>query len=228
MAELSTVAQVVAAFYRLVGSKSADQMLVAHGEEVDAVVYEALTQATRLAQLFMLDNGYPGWKARSSALSWSGSDASDGGRYSALPSDFLRAYGSKKRSALVEADGVGWGQQIDADQSQAIGDYYFLDDEQLWITRGANPPTTIYLRYHHLHPAWSAAVTIDFPSRGRGLLAPYAAEIAMDDNWLPGGDEMEAKISRAVRKAEARTRKFARQSKEPRRLNRPKRVANHY
>lgn len=228
MADLTTVAQNLARFYRLVGSTSADAALVLQGEAVNAVAYEAFTQGTRLAQLWMLDQGYQGWRQRSAALSWTGTDATTGGKYSALPADFLRAYGNKTRSALVEANGDRWGVQIDADEDYLTGDLFYFRDDEIWLARDAAPPTTIYLAYHYMHPLWTASVTIDFPLTSRGLLAPYAAWVAADDNWLPGGEEMLAKIERAVKKAEVMARKLSRQTKEPRRFNKPVRIASHW
>lgn len=230
MADLTTVAQIVARFYRLVGSVSGDQALVLHGEAVDAVAYESLTQGSRLAQLWMLDQGYQGWRQRSAALSFTGTDDTTGGKYATLPADFLRLYGSKKpvRSALVEANGDRWGSEIDADEDHIRGDHYYVRDEELWLARAAEPPTTVYLDYHYLHPVWSAAVTIDFPLRARALVPAYAAWVAADENWIPGGDEMLVKIERSLRKAEVMARKMSRQTKEPRRFNKPTRVANHW
>ena len=348
MADLATVAQIVARFYRLVGTVSEDQALVLHDEAVDAVAYEALTQGSRLAQLFMLDQGYQGWRKRTPALVWRGTDAADGGRYMPLPGadviknggldsdddwtqgsnglinggywtvvdpsqaaagleqalsiengaeysvafsirgrtagtvtaylggmngtarstdgryvetiraagttpiefepsllfdgriddvevrqvshQFLRAFGSTKshQSAIVEADGNRWGSQIEADQSYMTGDLYYVRDDELWLAREASPPTTAYLEYHYAHAPWSASSVIDFPMMARELIPAYAAWVAADENWVPGGEEMLLKIERSMRKAETMARKLSRQTKEPRRFKKPTRLVNHW
>ena len=228
MSDLDSVAKIRQQFYRLTGSISSDSELVRQGEAVDDVAYQALTEGTRAAQLWMLDNGYHGWRARSSAITWLGTEAANGGRYVALPATYLRLYGDMHpgKSALVEADGTPWGQQIDAGDDRAQGDFYYVRGEELWITRLATPPTTLYIDFHYRHPAWTSGVTIDFPTLARGLLAPKAASIAMEENWLPGDRNMEVKIERAMLKAEARARMVARQTKQPRRMKEPYRAGN--
>lgn len=233
MSDLTTVAQFVQGFYRLVGSESGDGALTLQGEAQDAVAYEALTRGARSAQLFMLDAGYQGWRKRSSAVTWLGADATDGGRYVALPSDALRIYGDAKpgRSALVTADGRRWGTQVEPEEDHRTGDGYYVRGEQLWLTRNASPPSTLYIDYHYIHPAWSSSLQdddIDFPLTTRPIISPYAAEIAMEDNWLPGGLEMKAAISGAVARAEKEVRRFVRSSKRPRQFGRPTLLGNRY
>ena len=164
MAELSSVEKVKDAWYRMVGTEVDDPALTELGESADDVAYLYLTSGSREAQRWMLRMGYDGWRKRSSAMTtWTGSDATTGGRYNSLPSDFLRAWGNSRVSALVKANGDRWGQQIDPESEYRFGNNYYFRDENLWITRQAKPPTTLYLEYHYLHPSWSSSVTIDFP-----------------------------------------------------------------
>lgn len=225
--ELSTPTRCLQAFYRLVGSESDDDDLVERGEAADEVAYTFLTRGFRRAQHFLLDAGLKGWRTRSSALTWSGTDAVDGGRYSALPADFLRADGDRSgRSALVEADGTAWGQEVSAQDDGRQGDYYYLTATQVWLARTASPPTTLYLRYVKKHPAFSGSMAdadLILPVDCNALGVAYAAAFAREDSWLPGGVEMEAKIERAVTSAQAEARGFARTSREPQTFQAPKR-----
>lgn len=230
--ELSTVAQHLRALYRLLGVTSSDDALTEQGEATDEVGYTYLTRGCRTAQRWMLDKGYSGWRKRSSAITWSGTEASDGGRYTALPDDFLRLYGDRRRrSALVSADGTQWGTEVDPTQDERRGDGYYLKNQQLWILRSASPPTTVYIDYHYTHPAWSSSLVdadIDFPMDVRPLIVAEAASAAMDESWLPGGPEMEAKIERALYRAQREALSVARQSKAPREFKRPHRMGDRW
>ena len=68
--ELDSVARVVAAFYRLVGSESGDEALIAQGESADDVAYLFITRGCRNAQRWLLKMGFNGWRKRSAALTW--------------------------------------------------------------------------------------------------------------------------------------------------------------
>lgn len=226
--ELSTVARVVAAWYRLVGTVSNDDALAEQGESVNDVAYTNLTVGCREAQRWLLKCGSGEWRKRSAALSFSGTDAADGGRYATLPSDFLRAWGSGSESALVEADGDSWGQEVTSRDTQLKGDGYYIMGSTLWLTRSAAPPTTLYLLYHYVHPAWSASVTIDFPMDARSLIVAEAAQAAMAENWLPGDQAMERKIEVAVMRARERVRDICRPTKQPRQMRRAPRIGNRW
>lgn len=232
MAELSTVAAIIAQFYRLVGTESDDAELTAHGESADQVAYECLTEGTRMAQLVMLGMGWNGWRKLSSALSFS--TATDDTQYADVPSDFLRAYGSDRPgySALVKPNGDRWGTELDDEDQFVKGDGYYLKDdegtERIFLTRLASPPNGLLLDYHYEHPVWTSSVTIDFPLRMRGIIAPAAAVVGMDQNWLPGGRDLEFKIQRAYERAEERVRNYVRATKSPRRMRKPTRFASRY
>ena len=60
MAELTTVAQFVDAFYRLVGTDTGDQSLTEQGESADDVAYINLTKGCRSAQRWMIRMGFQG------------------------------------------------------------------------------------------------------------------------------------------------------------------------
>lgn len=230
--ELTTVARHVAAFYRLTGSTSDDDGLTENGESTDDVAYLCLTRGARRAQMYLLESGLKAWRTRSEALSWSGADATDGGRYSALPSDFLRADGNRKgRSALVEADGSEWGVEVDATEDQIRGDAYYFTDEHVWITHSASPPTTLYLRYFKKHSTMAADLAdadLILPVDTRALSVAYAAEVAREESWFLLGPDAEVKIARAVKMAEMEAKAYCRRSKAPREFKKPTRYGSHW
>ena len=226
--ELTTEARILLAFYRLLGEESGDLQLVAQGEGDDDVAYLALTRGARQAQRWMLDMGYGGWRQRSSALSWSGTDSTTGGTYSALPTDWLKLYGNFRRSALVEANGDRWGQEINPEDDHLKGNLYYVRGEQIWLARTASPPTTLYVDYHYKHPTFASGITVDFPMDARSLIVGEAGVAAMDENWLLGGPEMEAKILAFLERAREQARHIARATKQPRQMRKPLRVGNRY
>lgn len=227
--DLDSAAKILAYFYRLVGTQASDPYLIANGEAQNDVAYLCLTLGCREAQRWLLDMGYAGWRKRSAALTFSGSDDTVGGRYVALPTDFLRAYGSRRVSALTEANGDRWGQEVDPEEMQKKGNFYYIQGEQLWLGRTALVPgPALYLDYHYQHPEWNASVTIDFNLQARSLIAAYAASIGMSENWLPGGPELELKIAQALQKAQQRARGVVRATKSPRQFRKATRLANHW
>ena len=226
--ELDTVAKVRYAWYRLMGSLPADYALQELGEGEDDVAYVYLTQGCRNAQLWMLDNGYQGWRQRSDALSWTGSDATTGGRYDDLPSDFLQLDGNRDRSALVQANGDRWGPQIDSKDDNIKGNGFYILGEEIWLARSASPPSTLYMKYHYEHPAWTSTVTIDFPMNARSLIVAEAADSAMNENWFIGDNEERAAINRMLLKAQAKTRRFVRQTKQSRQWRKPQRLGGRF
>ncbi len=215
MADLTTVTVIRDAFYRLVGTVPDDTALSEMSESENDVAYIYLTQGCHTAQKYLLDQAYLGWRQRSDALTWTGTDATTGGRYSSLPSDYLRADGNRDRSALVKAGGDRWGRQIDQENDTAKGNYFYFIGDEIWLARGASPPT-VYLKYHYQHPEWVSDVTIDFPLDVRPLLIAYAANLAKNENWFTGSAEEKLAIREAVSQAENNARKYARQTKQPR------------
>lgn len=226
--EILTGVQAHSAFYRLVGTETDDTELTLRGETPDQVANEFLTRGVRRAQRWMINMGYDGWRKRTGALTFTGSDDVDGGKKITLPNDYLRAYGSDRQSALREPDGKQWGQEINTEKDFRRGDLYYYRGDELWVTKDANFPATLFLEYHFVHAAWDASVTIDFPIDARPLIIAYAAELAKEDNWLPGGQEMKVGIVRALMSAKEEARDVARPSKTPRKFRRPKRFANRW
>ena len=229
--ELNTVERIRDSFYRLVGSTSSDTALVEQGESTNDVANQFLTRGSRKAQRWMLKQGYGGWRIRSSALSFSGTDASDGGRYATLPTNFLKAVGNFRVSALREANGDPWGTQVDDRDDTKQGDGYYLRGDKLWLLRRANPPATLYLDYHYTHPVWDSTLDdneIDFPLEARSLIVAEAANDAKEENWLPGGQDLELKIERALVRAREEAKDIARLTTQVKTFQKPRRVGKHW
>lgn len=225
MAYLDTAANCLTALYRLVGTVSSDDALVENSESADQVAYTCLTHGFEEAQQFMIGCGMSErWRTRGTAItSWSGADATDGGRYKALSSviasskEFLRFAGKKYdavQSSLVTANGERWGVEIDADNDALTGDFYYLKNEELWLCRGAAVPATIYAEYQFRHPEFTSSVTINFPADARGLGIAYAALHGMAEGWYPRADD--TAITKNVEFWEKKSRKIARRSRGPR------------
>ncbi len=224
--DLDTVADLLAAFYRLVGTEEGDPALIEQGEASNAVAYQALTKGIRSGQRFMLSKGYMGWRELSAALTWT--PASVTGIYvAAVPSGFLRAFGNAKMSALIGSDGKRWGQEITAYDHSASGQCYWFEGEEIKIPATTTPPT-LRLDYHYRHDALDGSATITFPQEARSLIVAYAANHAKQDNWLPGGPEMELKVREAVKVAEQNAIDVARPTKTPRQIRVRKAYGTHW
>lgn len=239
--ELDTGTDLINAFYRLVGTDAADPALVANGEGVNDVANMFLGRGARMAQQYMLKEGYDGWRARSAALVFTGTDDADGGRHADLPTDFIKAYGNGRtttESALTQPNGTPWGVEIHPSMAgatqgnayyfKAAGDGVVVAVQQLWVTRLATVPDPLHLHYHYrLISVSSATVAIDFPFDARGLIPAYAADLAKTEGWLPD-DEQFSKISVAVTAAEKEARSLAKQSRRQRQMRGPVRFASHW
>jgi hypothetical protein len=226
--ELDTVARCVQAFYRLVGTESGDTELTLRDEAENDVAYLYLTRGARSAQRYMLRNGWGGWLKRSDVRTWEGTDDANGGRYTTLPPDFLRAAGDHSRSPLVEPNGDRWGGLVEQDQNEVRGNGCYIRGFRLWLLRGAQPPDVLHLEYHYRHAAWSDSVVIDFPLQARWLVVAEAASAAKDESWLPGGPDLEIKIERAVQNARKEALDIARQTRAMKQLKKPRRYGNRW
>lgn len=230
MAVLTNLASMQRAFYRLTDTASDDDSLIEHDDSSLEAVNQFLQYGANDAQDYLMDCGLSDrWvKPHTAITSWSGSDSADGGRYVSLPSDFFRLSGDGMTSALRQADGTRWGQLMDfRDRFRVRGNRYWLQNEQLWIARGANPPASLLVDYHFRLPTLSSS-TVDFPTEDRPLIVAYAAERAMEDSWLPGGPEMEAKIRNKVRICEQRAFRRSRRSRAQRKLRPKPTIGTHY
>jgi hypothetical protein len=224
MADLAALADFRTAFYRKVGTVSSDDALVENGETAGAVADLCLTHGFRQAQRFLIAHGQAWrWIKRSSAITWLGSEAADGGRYVALPTDFLM-FAQRGRddyeSSLKEANGEGWGLETVLEQAFRSGNYYYLKNSQLWISRGANPPSTLYLEYVFQHPVFADAITVDFPLEVRELVVSYAAQHGANDSWYPRADT--SAIDKSVSLWEKQGALYAKRSRNPRKQTAPR------
>lgn len=232
--ELDSTVKVLAALYRLAGLTTSDGSLTLQGEAADEVMYQLLTRGCRVAQRWLLDCGYVGWRSQNTTITWSGDDATGQGRYTSLPTQFLRAYSPRdewgRRTCLTEPNGERWGIEIAPEDRHRKGNFYYFFDtdgtEQLWLARDANPPATIYMNYHKYHDAWNSGTTINFPLTVRHLIVSEAASLGMDESYFAGGQEQRAAISQQLERDREHAQDFARQSKRPRQIRRPARFGN--
>ena len=221
------------AFYRLTDTDSTDEALIEQDTSGDLeAVNQFLQHGVNDAQEYLMRAGLSSrWISQATAItSWSGADSTDGGRYKALETDFFRLAGDAEPgfSALREIDGNQWGRLINArDRFRVNGDRYYLLNEQLWLCRNANPPASVIYDYHHRIATLDSS-TIDFPVDDRELIVAYAGKRAMADSWLPGGQEMEAKIEAKLRFCEQQAWKRSRRDRRQRRLRPQRTVGTHY
>ena len=230
MAVLTNLASLQRAFYRITDTASDDDSLIEHDDSSLEAVNQFLQYGLNDAQDYLMDCGLSDrWVSQATAItSWSGTESDDGGRYKALESDFFRLAGDDMTSALRKIDRPRGGSRGDfRDRCRGRGNRYWLQGTNLWIARGANPPASLIYDYHHRLPTLSSA-TVDFPSEDRPLIVAYAAERAMEDSWLPGGQEMEAKIRNKVRTCEQRAFRRSRRSRTPRKLRPKPTLGTHY
>ena len=230
MAVLTNLASMQRAFYRLTDTASDDDSLIEHDDSTLEGVNQFLQYGLNDAQDYMMDCGLSDrWVSQATAItSWSGTESDDGGRYKALESDFFRLSGDDMTSALRKIDGERWGHLVDfRDRFRVRGNRYWLQGTNLWIARGASPPASLIYDYHHRLATLSSA-TVDFPSEDRPLIVAYAAERAMQDSWLPGGEEMLVKIQANRRACEQRAFRRTRRTRTMRKLRPKPTVGTHY
>jgi hypothetical protein len=198
MAEtLTDRASLERAFYRLLNTDQTDDALTEHdpaGYPREAV-YQALQQGVYDAQDWLIRSGLKDrWLETASLSSWT----ADGDfQYEDLPTDFLRLQGDERTSALRDSSGH-WGRLIGSEyRYRVLGNYYWLQNERIYVAEAATIPTAgLSLDYHFRHPQLADATTVDFPVEDRPLIVACAAVGAMEESWLAGGPEMEAKLDR--------------------------------
>lgn len=229
MAELSTTADCLEAFYRLVGSDSSDTSLRENGEAADEVAYLYLTRGVRAGQRYLINLGM-GERWLTTATLTFGAAAADGTRTATLPTDNVRLSGDRATSALSDAaTGHPWGRMVDERTLRgAVGDLYALSADTVKVANGASLPTTTKLSYIARHAAIEVGVALDFPIDARWLIPTEAASAAKEEGWLPGGPEMETKIDRALFRAREEAKQIARRTRAPRQFRAPTRVGSRW
>lgn len=225
-ATLDNRAELRRALLRLIGGSTSDGGFAEHEASSGDTLNHLIIHGVWLAQEYILNSVDPDrWRKRSAAITWSGADSTDGGRYVELASDFLRLYGNRERSALVEADGTRWGRQIDSpmDRYEVSGGYYWIDRtsnaNRLWISKSSNPPATVYYEYNYRHPTFSDDTTAaEFASQEVPLAVAFAADYALNHAFFPGGPEMGARIEKNLDRWKRTVYVNSRRTREPRKL----------
>lgn len=215
---LSNRAQLRLAFYRLTGTFAGDGILAENEEQEGDNVNRYLHQGMRDAQLWLLDTANPHrWKKSTAALTFTGSDTT-GGRYVDLPDDFLRAYGDSENSALRETNGDRWGVMVQPEDRHRRGDGYWIENDRLYLLRGANPPANVVLDYIYLAPELTDDDTEpDFPADDRELIVAFAAYDFALHPQFPNPAEL-PKIERYLGVKQKQASQRGRMSREPRRM----------
>lgn len=222
---LDSRAALLRQFYHHLNTDATDDALIEHdaatGEQADRYLQFGLWNA----QAFLVGLGLgERWRAVSSALSWSGSETSNGGRYLSLADGgsftrFLKLAGDDKNSALRSVDGTRWGTEIyERNRFDVRGNYYYLlGDDELWVTKGANVPTGTVADYYQRHAPLESGTTIDFPVDLTPLIPAEAAYLAIHDAWVALSDQQQSKVA-AVRKHWRDEAARRRRSRTPKRM----------
>lgn len=223
---LDSRAALLRQFYHHLGTSASDGALTEH----DSVTLEQALRHLQFglwnAQSHLIDCGKGDrWRTTSDALAtWSGAEATDGGRYVSLADGgyftrFLRLAGDDSNSALREPDGTRWGTEIlERDRFERRGNYYYLlGDDQLWLARGAAPSTTLIADYYQRHAVLEEATVIDFPVELAPLISLEAADLALADNFVAVDNEQRGEIRNGLKNWRARAGK-SRRSRTPKRM----------
>lgn len=219
-------------FYRITGTSSSDTAL----GEIETVAADELNhlifQGMREAQSWYIDTAGGGilWEKVATAItSWSGDDATDGGRYKALETDFGRLDGDRENSALRTVDGERWGRQIDHETRYLRGDNFYLKGSNLWITRGAVPPASLVYDYiHEIAELTDDSTAPDFPERDRRLICLEAANIFIKRPACPLDAEGKQEIRADLKETRRAIYTRARRTREPRRMRSSGAIGNRF
>jgi hypothetical protein len=220
------------ALYRLMDTDDADDDLIEHdntGETLEGV-YLMLQQGLESAQLHVIDKGMEEfWLTETSALTTTGSDPDRYVDLTSAASDLLRMYGDDQNSALRSTSGVRWGTLVDAkDRHRVRGNYYYLRKERLYLAKGASLPTGTVMDYIYRLPILADDTDVDFPDADRPLIVAFAAVHAMEENWLPGGPEMEQKLERNLLRRKNEAYRRARRSQKPKTVDAGRMLGDHW
>lgn len=227
---LANRAELRAAFYRLTATSASDGALTEHDVSAGDNVNGLLLAGMRDAQLFLVSAGAGAqWKTVSAALSFSGSDSVNGGRYAALPADFLRLFGDDYNSALRTPDGDRWGKLIAVEDRHLKGNLYWLEGNNLWVARQARLPSGLVADYTYRVPELTDDSTApDFPLDDRPLIVAYAAARFVDHPNYPGRDDLRARVLSYLREMERHAATRARRTRQPRKMKARRTTGSHW
>ena len=221
MTVLSTLAGLRTAFYRLTNTASDDEGMVEFEGSANETVDYFLQHGLWAAQEYIIDFGNKyRWLKASAALAFaSGSDATTGGRYEALPADFLRLAGEDDFSALRTPDGKKWGRLIPVEHRYDVfGNCYYIRDDNIWICAGASPPSDVVMDYHWRLQLIASLTFTDFPREYRPLIVAEAAVLAMEEDWFSGTDEDKAALDRNAKAWRTKASRGMRRTQQPRKI----------
>lgn len=212
--------------YRLTNLADNDAAMVEHDnaslEGINLMVEEGLNDA----QEWLLRAAYPDpWLVVGTDVVVAGDDADAAGRYMELEDDFLRLFGDENATAFYVPGRTAryWGRQLNGPREgrQIRGDGYWVEGDRVRFTRNAKIKSNLVYDYIRKATAPADGVNIDFPEIERGLVVAFAARHAMENNFLPAGQEMEVKIDRNLKFHKSQAWKRARRTTSARKIRRP-------
>ena len=208
------------AIYQLTGFSGEDGALSEHetntGDSLNRIVYQAM----RDAQSWYLSSVNPDyWKKQSATLSFTNAESTEGGSYASLPADFLRLYGDTPNSALRRPEGLRWGRLIQLPQRTIYGNFYWIQNDKLWLARSATPYSDLIMDYSYDIPELTADGTaVDFPEEDRVLIPAFAAADIADWPMFPGDAELRQRLSSYLTRKKREIYVRGRRTKEPRKV----------
>lgn len=232
--------------YRLCGLSESDSSLDEHSDTEGDTANYLIQQALWESQAWYILHANPNrWVTQTSTLSFSGSDSADGGKYSNLPDNFHRLYGSGEHSALRRPDGTRWGREVEPEFRFIKGAVYYVTDDvtgadgtaRLWLGREADPPTDLIADYYFRHPVLldstetagaGQTLTVNFPVMDRILIPTIASRLAADLALFPATTEQRAMIARREVTLKRDIAARARFSREPRKVREPPTMGRHW
>ena len=140
-----------------------------------------------------------------------------------LPSDFMRLDGdAENRPGVLDEAGWPHGQFVeDSMVSPQVGDFYYIQGDQLWFSAGRNPAGLV-VRYIYWHPVIDDDTDeLDFSDQHLDLVAYYTADQAVTEDWVPDNDvKALRRISLGLTRAFNRACSAERRSRAPVSYNR--------
>lgn len=212
--------------YRLANLSDNDAAMVEHDtatlEGINLMVEEGLNDA----QEWMLRAAYPDpWLVVGTSVVVSGADTDAAGRYMDLEDDFLRLVGDENATAFYVPGNPAryWGRQLEGPREgrHVRGDGYWVEGSRVRFTRNARIKSNLVYDYIRMADTPADGTVIDFPVIDRGLVVAFAARHAMENNFLPAGQEMEVKILRNLSFRKTQAWKRARRTTSARKVRRP-------
>lgn len=220
---LESRADLRAAFFTRMNASDDDDSLGEFYADPDEAANRYIQQGLDSAQAWTIEVCDPlRWlSAFGAPLEWQTDDPM--GLYVPLPDNFLRLSGDAYHSAIIQPNGLPWGQEIEDPRERhwhnRLRGYYLANNRLYLAHKSSKPPRCSIVEYHFRLPILADdADTIDFPLQDRWIIVAFAAWHAIKDDWPAGGQEMESKIERDLEHWQREIAKRQRRTRKPRRI----------